>query len=118
VTSDEQAVREFLQPLRELAPVTRAAAAARPAGRRWGEALKLAGIALAAVALVAAIALLAHRSQRPAPAAPPPHPSVLTFLSEGGIAEHVPGTATDRWLVSNPHIRGSVGRPTATASPT
>jgi Tol biopolymer transport system component len=31
---------------------------------------------------------------------------VLTFLSEGGIAEHVPGTATDRWLVSNPHIRG------------
>ena len=110
LTSDEQRVREFLQPLRSIPPVVRQESRA-PARRRHGEYLKLAAIVVGTFALVALIALLSHRSH-PAPARTGQHRSTLTYLSEGGIAEGINGGSPPiHWIVPDEGVRAFAWSP-------
>jgi WD40 repeat protein len=110
LTSDEQRVRDFLQPLRSIPPVVWQESRA-PARRRHREYLKLAAIVVGTFALVALIALLSHRSH-PAPARTGQHRSTLTYLSEGGIAEGVPGgNPPIHWIVPDDGVRSFAWSP-------
>jgi hypothetical protein len=110
---DEQRVLEFLQPLRSIPPVVRQESRA-PARRRHGEYVKLAAILVGTFALVALIAFLSHRS-RPAPAQSGQHPSTLTYLSEGGIAEGIPGgNPPIHWIVPDDGVRSFAWSPDGT----
>jgi hypothetical protein len=110
LTSSEQRVRDYLEPLRGVAPAARREAVA-PAGRRPAEYVKLAAIVAGTFALVALIALLAHRSHRPAPAQGH-HRSTFTYLSEGGIAEGIDGGQPPiHYIVDGPRVQAFAWSP-------
>ena len=66
-TRDEKTVREFLEPLRALPPVTRRPAPAQRSRRRGVEVVEVVAVALAAFALVGLIAFLAHGHRQSPP---------------------------------------------------
>jgi hypothetical protein len=111
LTSSEQRVRDYLEPLRSVAPVMRREAVA-PAGRRPVEYVKLVAIVAGTFALVALIALLATHRSHPAPAHNGAPRSAPTYLSEGGIAVGIDGGQPPlHYIVDGPGVQAFAWSP-------
>jgi hypothetical protein len=86
--------------------LARAAELTAPSHREWPRWYRWALIGAATLVVLAVLALAAHSRSNtaPAPATRPHHGHPLTFISQGGIAQHVSGSQPTRWLVHDYHV--------------